>query len=344
MNLNNLSTVLQSEPKYRYTQVNKFVYSDFISNWSEASSLSKDLRKKLEELCPLEIKAEIVPSDDSDSKKALITLEDEEKVETVLISQASSKGEKSDKRYTVCVSSQVGCPLACTFCATGKAGFSRNLSAAEIVEQVVHWGRYLKEKGKIDNIVFMGMGEPFLNYEEFIKAAKFINSPETLNIGARRLSVSTAGIVPGIKRLSGEKMQINLAISLHAASDTIRQKLMPHASKYKIDDILKSVDAYINRTGRRVMFEYLMLKGVNDSPTDAKNLARLLRRPLYFLNLIPYNNTGVYQASSKETMESFQKILESAGVTTTLRHSHGSDINAACGQLSHKKKDDDKNN
>lgn len=341
MNLDNLSSVLKSEPKYRYAQVNKFVYSDFIEDWSEASSLGKDMRKNLESLCPLEIKSEIVPSDDKSSLKALITLHDGEKIETVLISQGSAK---SDKRYTVCVSSQVGCPLACTFCATGMSGFRRNLSSAEIVEQVVYWGRHLKDIGKIDNIVFMGMGEPFLNYEEFIKAVKFINNPETLNIGARRLSVSTAGIVPGIKRLSGEKIQMNLAISLHAANDTLRRRLMPHASKYTIEDIIKNVDAYINRTGRRVMFEYLMLKGINDGPSDAKNLAKLLRRPLYFLNLIPYNDTGSYQASSRETIDNFQKILENSGVPTTIRHSFGSDISAACGQLSHKKELNDKSN
>lgn len=344
MNLDNLSEVLANEPKYRYSQVNKFVYSDFISDWSEATSLGKDLRETLAEFCPLEIKAQIVPSSEADSKKALITLEDGEKVETVLIAQGQSKKSSSEKRYTVCLSSQVGCPLACTFCATGDGGFSRNLSAAEMVSQVVFWGRHLKGRGKVDNIVWMGMGEPFLNYEEFIKAAKFINNPETLNIGARRLSVSTSGIIPGIKRLSGEKMQINLAVSLHAGNDSLRQRLMPFAAQHSIEELLKAVDAYISKTGRRVMFEYLMLKGINDSPTDARNLAKLLRRPLYFLNLIPYNDTGAYQASSKETMEAFQKILEEAGITTTLRHSHGSDIGAACGQLSHKKDEHAKNN
>ncbi len=337
MNLSNLSEVLASEPKYRYEQVNKFVFQDFISNWDEASNLPKPLREKLKAECPLEIKHEIFNGQDTNTKKALIHFPDGETVETVLIKQKAGKQADAEARYTICISSQIGCPLACTFCATGQSGFTRNLKYQEIVEQVMLWGRYLKGKGKIDNVVFMGMGEPFLNYEQFIQAAKFINNPETLNIGARRLSVSTAGIVPGIKRLANEKIQMNLAISLHAANDSLRNKIMPVASKYSILDILKQVDSYIEKTGRRVMFEYLMLKGVNDREEDAETLAKLLKRPLYFLNLIPYNDTGRFQASSKETVNRFKDILEKKGVATTVRLSFGSDISAACGQLRQKK-------
>ena len=289
MNLSKLSNILQTEPKYRFVQVNKAVWQDFISSWQEVSSLPKVLREKLELECPLEIIAEVDKnSSKNKSVKALISLADGEAIETVLIRQ-------KDKRNTVCVSSQVGCALACEFCATGNFGFRRDLKSEEIVEQVIFWARFLKAEKKdekVDNIVFMGMGEPFLNYNEFIKAAKFLNNPETLNIGSRRMSVSTSGITEGIKRLAGEKMQINLAISLHAANDNLRRDLMPIAQKYNLHEILKTVDNYITKTGRRVMFEYLMIKEVNDSDRDAFELVKLMKKPLYMVNLIPYNPTG----------------------------------------------------
>ena len=330
MNLDKLSDILKTEPPYRFSQVNQAVWQDFISSWQAVSNLPKVLREKLERECPLEIKAELIKNNNKNkSFKALITLADGEVVETVLIRQ-------KDKRNTVCVSSQVGCPLACAFCATGQFGFQRNLTAREIVEQVVFWGRYLKAENKgekIDNIVFMGMGEAFLNYAEFIKAVKFLNNPETFNIGSRRISVSTAGITEGIKKLAGEKLQINLAISLHAADENLRKDLMPIAKKYNLHELLKTVDNYIAKTGRRVMFEYLMIKEVNDSDQDALKLAKIMARPLYLVNLIPYNETGRFRASSRERIEKFKKILEDAGVAVTVRLSFGADITAACGQL-----------
>lgn len=335
MNLSKLSDILQTEPKYRFAQVNQALWQDFISSWQEVSSLPKNLREKLEAECPLEIIAKIDKNTSHNkSLKALITLIDGEAIETVLIRQ-------KDKRNTVCVSSQVGCPLACEFCATGNFGFRRNLQSEEIVEQVIFWARYLKiegKGGKVDNIVFMGMGEPFLNYPEFIKAAKFLNNPETLNIGSRRMSVSTAGITEGIKRFAGEKFQINLAVSLHAANDNLRKDLMPIAKKYNLHEIFQAVDNYITKTGRRVMFEYLMLKEVNDSDKDAFELAKLMKKPLYMVNLIPYNPTGRFRASNRERVEKFKKILELAGVAVTVRLSFGADINAACGQLRGRKK------
>jgi len=353
MDLSKLSEVLAKEPKYRYKQINDFLYKDFIGSWDEASSLPKVLRENLKEICPLEIKAEVFKSQsETGSSKALIYLQDQEAVETVLIRHKASPDEKeknkvrskstasSDYRYTVCVSSQVGCPLGCLFCATGDFGFRRNLSAEEIIEQVIFWQRYLRQKGKeetIDNIVFMGMGEPFLNYQEFIKAVKFINNPETMNFGARRMSVSTAGIVEGIKRFSGEKLQINLAISLHAATDESRKRLMPIAKKYSLKDLFTAVDNYITKTGRRVMFEYLMISGVNDSSQDAENLAILMKRPLYMVNLIPYNETGRFSASNREEIRNFQEVLNKRGVKSTIRRSFGADILAACGQLRGKK-------
>ena len=347
MNLNNLSKIIAKEPKYRYQQINKFIFQDYISSWEEASNLPKELRSKLTNECPLEIQAEVITDKKNNkTQKALITLDDKEVIETVLIKQGGpdfSKNNQTDKdgfRYTVCVSTQVGCPLNCSFCATGQSGFRRNLRAEEIVEQVIFWQRRLKEKReKIDNVVFMGMGEPFLNYLEFIKAVKFINNPETINMGARRLSVSTVGIIEGIKRLSGEKLQINLAISLHAANDELRQKLMPVAKTNSLANLFKTTDDYIKKTGRRVMLEYMLIKGVNDSLEEAKNLVKLLtNKSLYLVNLIPYNETGSFQPSSRETVENFKKYLEDFKIPVTKRLSFGLDITAACGQLRLKNK------
>ncbi len=335
MDLAKLNQVLAKEPKYRYQQINKAIYVDFLSSWSQVTSLPKALRAELELACPLEIEAELSTSKESRSIKALLKLADGNTVETVLIKHGPDK----QVTHTVCLSSQIGCPLACTFCASGKEGLIRNLSSAEIVSQVIFWGRYLKTEslGKIDNLVFMGMGEPFLNYENFISALRTINNPEKINLGARKISVSTAGIVPGIQRLAGEKLQVNLAISLHASNDSLRQKIMPSATKYSIAEIIKVARDYVKKTGRKVMFEYILLDQVNDRESDAFALAKILKQPLFFLNLIPYNPTGSYQASTKEAVDKFQAVLDSCNMPYTVRHSAGTDIVAACGQLRAKK-------
>ncbi len=332
MNISALSEILIKEPKFRFTQANKALFKDYVSSWKEVSNFPKALREKLELECPLKIKADLVIAKGDAGAKALIELEDGGKIETVLIKQRT----KGENRNTVCISSQLGCPLACAFCATGDLGFTRNLTYLEIIEQVLLWARYLKEENrgeKIDNIVFMGMGEPFLNYEQFIKAAKFLNNEETFNFASRRLSVSTAGITEGIKLLAGEKLQINLAVSLHAANNKLRKELMPVAHRYSISDIIKAVDNYILRTNRRVMFEYLLIKGVNDSDADALAVAKLMKKPLYMVNLIPYNETGKFQPSCRERIDKFKSILEENRVAVTVRHSFGGEIFGACGQL-----------
>jgi len=344
MDISKLNTVLAKEPKYRYAQINKALWQDFVSSWDEVSSLPKILREELNATCPLEIKAQIFKAGNGrPGAKALITLADGETIETVLIHQ-KGKGETTG-RNTICVSSQVGCPLGCTFCATGASGFTRNLTAEEIIEQVIFWARYLCQKNngeKVDNLVFMGMGEPFLNYNQFIKAVKFINNPETLNIGARRLSVSTVGLTEGIKHLAGEKMQINLAISLHAPNDSLRRDLIPVAKKYPLREVFKAVDNYITKTGRRVMFEYLMIKGVNDGLQQAEELAALMKKPLYLVNLIPYNETGKFKPSTRERIDDFKNFLEDHNIPTTVRLSFGGDIDAACGQLKGRNKQGEK--
>ena len=335
MDLSKLSAILQTEPKFRFRQAYQALYGELISDWSQASVLPLALRERLNQECPLDIKAEIVVDPgDKYSLKALLTFSDNVSVETVLM-------RHRDGRHTLCLSSQAGCPLGCAFCATGQGGFFRNLSADEIVQQFIFWARYLKRENKgesINNVVFMGMGEPFLNYEQFIKAVKILNDAEKFNLGSRRMSVSTAGIVEGIKKLSTEKLQVNLAISLHAAVDSLREQLMPIAKKYSIAGILKAVDEYIRKTGRRVMFEYIMIKNVNDGEDDAVALAQLMKKPLYLVNLIPYNPTGKFQASSPARIKEFKEKLESLGVAVTERHSQGRGISAACGQLAGKKK------
>lgn len=332
MNITKLSEILQSEPKFRFKQAYQALYQDLIDDWSKASVLPLSLRERLNEECPITIKAEVVVDGDY-TEKALIYFEDGVAVETVLM-------KNRDGRQTVCVSSQAGCPLACSFCATGAAGFIRNLSAVEIIEQYFFWARRLRQAGqeeKIDNLVFMGMGEPFLNYDEFIKAAKILNDEEKFNFGSRRMSVSTAGIIEGIKKFSSEKMQMNLAISLHAPVDSLREQLMPIGKKYPIGPIIKAVDEYIRKTGRRVMFEYMLIRGVNDGEDDADALIELMKKPLYLVNLMSYNDTGKYKPSSPSRISAFRRKLEEAGINVTQRYSQGRSIAGACGQLAGKK-------
>lgn len=327
MNVENLSKILQKEPSFRFKQANEALYKQFISSWQDLSSFPKTLRDKLDKECPLEIKAELVKSNSS-SYKALIELEDKLKIETVLITH--------DSRQTVCLSSQVGCPLACSFCSTGKLGFKRNLTSYEIIEQFLFWARFLKIKNqKIDNLVFMGMGEPLLNYHELLKSISFLNNEEKFNFAARRISISTVGMIDEIKKLASEPYQVNLAISLNASSDKIRKKIMPIASsKINLEDLFAVVDYYIKKTNRKVMFEYVMLDKINDSKEDAQLLVKLMKKPLYFLNLIKFNpNESNFKASSEKRIAEFSKILIDNNIRLSRRQSYGNDISAACGQL-----------
>lgn len=327
MELSRFQEIFKKEQKYRFQQAQKAIFQDLIKNWQEATALPVNLRKELDEKVPIEIQAEKFASKSQDVLKALIALDDNLKIETVLMRH---KG----KRNTVCVSSQVGCFLNCSFCATGKMGFKRNLSSWEIVEQVLFSARYLKEIGeKVTNIVFMGMGEPFLNYQNVMEAIKILNDKNSFNLGARHFSISTVGVVEGIERLAEENLQINLAISMHAPDDELRSKLIPLNKKYPISMILNSVDNYIKKTGRRVMFEYIMIKDLNDSEKQAELLAKLLKKPLYFVNLVSCNQTGIFKPSSSLKIKKFKKVLEREGVKVTQRYRFGQDIKGACGQL-----------
>ena len=320
MNLSLIEEKLKSQPKYRIKQVRKLIFQDLIEDWDKATVLPLSLREELKKECPLEIKHKMF--DEGNTLKALIELSDGLKIESVLM-------KHTDNRSTVCVSSQVGCPLACSFCATGTMGLKRNLTAEEIVLQVLLFMRVCK----VTNIVFMGMGEPFLNYDNVMAAIHTLNNAEYFNIGSRKISVSTSGIIEGIERFTKEDLQVNLSISLHAPNDELRSKLMPVNKKYPLKDVLKAVDDYILKTKRKVMFEYLMIKGENDSLECAKELSKIMKKPLYMVNLIVYNPTGKFKASDSKTIKKFKEYLEKEGIFTTQRYEFGRGIKAACGQL-----------
>ncbi len=365
MNFDKIDKILSGEPKFRSKQVKQLIWRDLIESWDEATTLPIELRKKLTEECPLEIKAEVFPDKDGRSVKALISLEDGLNVETVLMRHKKDavlrvpRGAPLAGRNTVCVSSQIGCPLGCIFCATGKMGFKRNLTAGEITEQVLWWARWLDHglraletdnadnvihptptlplagegKNRVNNVVFMGMGEPFLNYNSVSEAIKILNDDNLLGIGARHISVSTAGIVEGMEKMVEDMPQINLAISLHAPSDKLRQELMPIAKKYPLAQLMAGAADYVERTNRKLMFEYIMIKGVNDSPGQARELIKLMDNRLYFVNLIVYNKTGELIPSPAGQVKNFKDLLMKAGVQTLERYRFGQEIKGACGQL-----------
>jgi len=247
-----------------------------------------------------------------------------------------------DNHNTVCVSSQIGCLLGCEFCLTGQGGFQRSLNFYEIVEQVLFFARYLRRHDeRVSNIVLMGMGEPLLNYDEVMKAVRFFNDEETFNIGARKISISTVGIIDGIKKLANEPLQINLALSLHAPDDELRQEIMPVAKNNPLKSLLKAVKSYIEKTNRKVMIEYLMLDKVNDSSAQAQKLADLLKANLgrlFMVNLISYNETQNFKTSPNAVINNFKNILEREGVEVAQRFKFGRDVQGACGQLVSKKK------
>lgn len=333
MNFSVISEIIKDEPKYRFDQIRKGIFVDLLEDWDLFTGLPKTLRAELKEKCPLGIDAEVFEDDRDSAVKALIRLSDGKRIETVLMRHVGG-------RNTVCVSSQIGCPMACTFCATGKMTLLRNLTADEIAEQVLFFARYLKKEGKrVSGVVFMGMGEPLVNYDNVLEAVRTMNDHDGLNIGARHISISTCGVIDGIKRLTKEPLQINLAVSLHASNDKVRRTLMPIARTHTIEELLVAVDDYIKATHRKVMFEYLMIGGINDKEEHAFALAKLMRGRLCMVNLIAYNSTGMFKSATKEKMLFFKKILEDFGVPVTIRYRHGRQVKGACGQLVTKEDD-----
>lgn len=317
------------EQKYKAKQIAKWIYSKGVTDFAQMTDLSKELRQKLSQVAYIGklklVRRQVSKLDQTE--KFLFELSDESRIETVLM--------REEKRVTVCISTQVGCALNCIFCATGKSGFERNLSAGEIVDQIIAVRGHLKENEKITNIVIMGMGEPLLNYENVVKAIRIIQSELGLSLSARKITLSTAGIVPGIRQLADEGLKIKLALSLNAPDDELRRKLMPITGKYLLPDVLEALRYYAKRTDIRITFEYILIKGVNDSEEQALKLAKLVRGIPCKINLIPYNPIKgcPYEKPDQETMQAFRDILYPRAPAVTLRKSKGADIQAACGQL-----------
>ncbi|PYK95671.1 MAG: 23S rRNA (adenine(2503)-C(2))-methyltransferase RlmN, partial [Verrucomicrobia bacterium] len=308
------------EPKYRAGQIADWLHKKRVTSFDEMTDLPQSLRAELARQFSLD-KIDIVRvlgSKDS-TQKFLFRLPDGNLIESVLIPASPALyGEKSDRR-TICISTQVGCAYGCKFCASGLEGFSRNLRANEIVDQIIAVERASGEK--IDNIVFMGMGEPFANFENLTRAIRIINSPWGLGIGARHITVSTSGLAPQIRKLADEPTQVRLAVSLHGATDEVRDRIMPINRRYNIDMLLSACDYYISRKKQRLTFEYILIAGVNDSDEQAHLLAKHARRLSAKVNLIPYNTVeGLpWSRPSRNRQENFLSILRAAGIAGTLR-------------------------
>lgn len=312
--------------KFRARQIHNWIYLKSVKTIDEMTDLSVKFREQLKQVATVsDTKIKIKQESSDGTLKYLLQYPDGECVETVLM--------RFDNRanLTACVSSQVGCAVNCSFCATGKRGFIRNLSYKEIIEQVLTIQR---DTGlKVTNVVFMGQGEPLLNLDNVLKAMKIFN--ENFQIGARRLTVSTSGIIPGIKKLAELDMQSTLAISLHAPNHEIRKQLMQIENKYPMTELKKALKSYIEKTGRRITIEYLLIKDLNDTLQSAKELVEYLHDLKCNINLIPYNPTekNDYQKPSGNSIMRFKSLLEQSGKKVTVRLERGADIDAACGQL-----------
>ncbi len=314
--------------RYRADQVLRWVYQRRAASFDEMTNLSKVLRERL--AAEIVIYTSQIERDDRSKDgtfKLLLRWPDGAASECVMI--------PADSRRTVCVSTQVGCPVGCTFCASGSDGLERNLTAGEIVEQVMQAWRQLPEDQRISHVVFMGIGEPLANYDATVAAIRTLNAEWGPNIGARRITLSTIGLAKQIRRLAGEGLQINLAISLHAPNDALRREIVPWAERTSIDDLVDAARDYFDRTGREVTLEYVLLAGVNDRPTQARRLAAVARQMRCNVNLIRYNPvSGLgYERPSDEAAHAFAEVLKKAGANAHIRASRGSDIEAACGQL-----------
>ncbi len=317
---------------YRLDQLYRAAAKELVDGVDAVTTLPKELRAtlsaegfSLDSVEPVVIQR----SRDGQTTKGLFRLHDGNEVEAVLM-------EHHGDRNTVCISSQAGCAYACTFCSTGQAGFTRNLSATEIFDQARYFAKQLARDGrKVTNIVFMGMGEPFANYENVMGAVALLNDPNGFGLGHRHITISTVGLVDKIDHFAAEHTQVNLAISLHAPTDATRSTIMPVNRKFSTDELMAAVERYIAATKRKVFFEYVMLAGVNDSDEHARELAKRMRGPLYHVNLIPYNSTpdALLRGSDDERIWAFAKLLEGRGVAVTVRTPMGRDIAAACGQL-----------
>lgn len=311
---------------FRADQILQALYRDYITDWDQATTLPKDFRETLKEEFPLTAARQLDVSESADgTRKLLVGFADGASVETVLIPATG--------RFTQCISTQVGCAMGCAFCASGSRGVIRSLTADEIVAEYLFGRRF----GEITNIVVMGMGEPFANYDETLRALKLINAGKGPNLGARHITLSTCGVVPGFKRLASEGIQFELSVSLHAPNDDLRSKLMPVNRRWPLDELLAACADYTAATKRIITFEYTLIKGVNDSRACAEELVRQVRRvPMAKVNLIPLSpveHRPDFQTPDESALLMFLDVLMKGGVQTMLRRSRGKDANAACGQL-----------
>ena len=318
------------EPGYRARQIWQGLYQNLWNSPQEFTNLPASLRARMAEELQFQVLSPVttLKSSDGQTVKTLFRLQDGKAIEVVLM--------RYEKRNTLCISTQVGCAMGCVFCATGQMGFKRHLSSGEIVAQVLYYARQLHESAEtVTNIVVMGMGEPFQNYDNTLTAIDRLNEPGGFNFGARRFTISTVGLIPAIRRFASEKRQINLAISLHAAQDALRTSMLPVNRRYPIDELLEACRDYVVTTGRRITFEWALINGVNDTPAQAQLLAYKLKGLLCHVNAIPLNPTRGYpgQATTRPRAEKFQEILVQSGIPCTLRLRRGIDIQAGCGQL-----------
>jgi 23S rRNA (adenine2503-C2)-methyltransferase len=333
------------EPGYRAKQLQHWTYQGLALSFDEMTELPKSFRHRLAQrvrLHSLTPTHEVTGHDGT--IKTLFTLSDGKTIESTLMSYPTAKG---GTRYTICLSTQVGCPIGCPFCATGQQGFERNLTPGEIIDQVLYFAHRLQDRSDeagadsdkpamhVSNLVFMGMGEPLANYDAVLQAIEMLNSPQGFGLGARNMIISTAGLIPQIKRLSQEKLQIGLAVSLHASDDALRNELVPINKKYPVRQLIAACREYCETSGRRISFEYALFEGINDSVTHARSLARLLAGLNCHVNLIPSNLTDSqgFRPPTRGTTLAFQRELVRLGIACTLRQRRGLDIDAGCGQL-----------
>jgi len=318
---------------FRFKQLEDAIFKNFVNDFSEITNFTKELRddlKKNFKFSSLKLN-EIYET--NDTIKFLLETEDKNLIEVILMIH-------KDSRRTVCVSSQIFCSLGCKFCATGAQKFKRDLTTTEIVEQVLFISKFLKNRDeRVSNIVFMGMGEPFLNYENVIESIEIFNDKNKFNIGARHITVSTSGIIPKIIEFSKFKFQTRLAISLHAPNEKLRSELMPINNKYPLISLIKSCDEFTKITNKRISYEYVLIKDINDSKENALELSNLLNGKLAHVNLLIYNphEFADFKRPSMEVVNNFKNILINNGIETSIRKSMGDDISSACGQLSGKK-------
>ncbi len=351
LGLPSLTELLKSwdEPAYRAKQIWQGLYQHLYDSAGQFTNLSKSLRERMANefiFSPFKVRT-YLDSSDGFTRKTLFELPDGNLIEAVLMrygdpaddpqmatSSTNSRGAKS--RRTLCISTQAGCAMGCVFCATGQMGFKRNLSSGEIVAQIMYYAQMLKKNDEVvSNIVFMGMGEPFHNYDNVMAAIERLNDSDGFKFGARRFTISTVGLVPQIRRFADEGRQVNLAISLHAATDAERLVIMPVNKKYNIEEVIEACKYYIEKTHRRVTFEWALINGVNDSPEVARQLAARLKGMLVHVNAIPLNPTKGYNgaATDRQRAAIFKETMEQSGVGCTIRMRRGIDIQAGCGQL-----------